>query len=69
MSRYAFPIPFGKYRGQYLPAVPKDYLLFLLSQPWLKPFMRSAIVDELMHREGVARTKALDKLIAPTLKK
>jgi len=64
MNPFSLRMPFGVHSGQPLQAIPVNYLLFLLSKPWLKPFLRSAIVDELMRREGVNQTKRQQQSIS-----
>jgi hypothetical protein len=40
-------IPFGRYRGRPLNAVPRDYLRWLLRQPNVRPNLRIALKREL----------------------
>jgi len=40
-------MPFGKWRGYPLSAVPLDYLYWLYEEPWVKPALRRAVRDQL----------------------
>ena len=45
------PMPFGKYKGQEISAIPDEYLLWLIANIPLREPLLSAIVEELTDRD------------------
>jgi hypothetical protein len=43
---------FGPYRGVEVADVPRDYLLWLVAQPWLRSRLKSHVEDVLMPDNG-----------------
>jgi len=60
-------MPFGKYRGQPLSALPDGYLAWLTALPDLREPLRSRIRDELRAR-GTGRGTAPGTLVVPALR-
>lgn len=54
-------MPFGKFRGVYISEVPRDYLLWLREQDFIKQWLRDEIEAELRRRsEGQVNNPVLD---------
>jgi hypothetical protein len=62
---YVHSLPFGKHKGRPLPQVPSGYLQWLIRECKLSSGMRSAVADELRHRNIDAPAPAPPRPLRP----